>query len=82
MKKRKLRLHRETIRLLDPDQLSRAAGANHLDTNAQCDTTDCFTNGCNSNPTHCGCNTQEVSCDVEGSTRPVNYCNSTTLCDP
>lgn len=68
MKKRKLRLHRETIRRLDSDQLGRVAGGAH---------TDEFTCDCYSNPTWCNCDTTEYSCGGDtADTRPQSICNS------
>lgn len=79
MKNRKLRLHRETIRRLDPDRLRAVAGGT-IWTNQHCATVNnaCVTFG----EFTCDCGTLEGPCNSidlcqpgsEGCTRPVNIC--------
>lgn len=74
MRKKKLRLHRETIRLLDPDQLGAAAGAD-CGTNT-CDTHTCV-NNCQWSVAYSTCACDTGCCwDDSTITRPQSICQS------
>lgn len=63
--RRKLVLHKETLRVLTEDQLRRAAGGTTADAEA------CF--GSDTCPT-CGCSGQSVAYGSGGGTSCVEYC--------